>query len=124
MPPPTHLMPPRRIPCGGVHPQTHEYDIFVKCVGQKHLRKFPFNKPHHVKVFLFKGILIIIYSRIQSEHKMDTETKVENIISKEEAAAQQEIWKFVFGFTPMAVVKCAIELGIPDIVENHPKHAG
>ncbi|XP_022020793.1 acetylserotonin O-methyltransferase [Helianthus annuus] len=51
---------------------------------------------------------------------MDTEIKVENIISKEEeASAQQEIWKFVFGFTPMAVVKCAIELGIPDILENH-----
>ncbi|XP_076932220.1 acetylserotonin O-methyltransferase-like [Bidens hawaiensis] len=44
---------------------------------------------------------------------------VEKIVSKEEAKAQQEIWKYVFGFTPMAVVKCAIELGIPDVLENN-----
>ncbi|XP_071721553.1 acetylserotonin O-methyltransferase-like [Rutidosis leptorrhynchoides] len=44
---------------------------------------------------------------------------MEKIIPKVEEEAQLEIWKFVFGFTPMAVVKCAIELGIPDILENH-----
>ncbi|KAI3745145.1 hypothetical protein L1987_58249 [Smallanthus sonchifolius] len=39
-------------------------------------------------------------------------------IKDEEVAAQEEIWKFILGFTPTAVVKCAIELGIPDILEN------
>ncbi|GKA66738.1 caffeate O-methyltransferase family protein [Tanacetum coccineum] len=29
------------------------------------------------------------------------------------------IWKFILGFTPMALVKCAIELGIADILEKH-----
>ncbi|KVF15162.1 acetylserotonin O-methyltransferase-like [Cynara cardunculus var. scolymus] len=44
----------------------------------------------------------------------------EQLQSKEdEEAVPEEIWKYVFGFTPMAVVKCAIELGIPDILENH-----
>lgn len=28
------------------------------------------------------------------------------------------IWKYVFGFTEMGVVKCAIELGIPDFLES------
>ncbi|XP_059654922.1 acetylserotonin O-methyltransferase-like [Cornus florida] len=38
---------------------------------------------------------------------------------EEEAQAQVDIWKYVFGFTDMAVVKCAIELGIPDVLESH-----
>lgn len=38
--------------------------------------------------------------------------------AEEEARAQVDIWKYVFGFTEMAVVKCAIELGIPDIFES------
>ncbi|KVG69213.1 hypothetical protein Ccrd_026273 [Cynara cardunculus var. scolymus] len=52
---------------------------------------------------------------------MGSEPKRERIHSKEEeeAAAQEEIWKYILGFTPMALVKCAIELGIPDILENH-----
>ncbi|KAL8109720.1 hypothetical protein AgCh_025718 [Apium graveolens] len=37
----------------------------------------------------------------------------------ETAQAQVDIWRFVFGFAEMAVTKCAIELGIPDILENH-----
>ncbi|KAI3736428.1 hypothetical protein L6452_15969 [Arctium lappa] len=50
---------------------------------------------------------------------MGSESKRESIPSKEEVAAQEEIWKYILGFTPMAMVKCAIELGIPDILENH-----
>ncbi|KAI3515224.1 hypothetical protein L1887_14013 [Cichorium endivia] len=51
---------------------------------------------------------------------MAAEINTETIYSKEEEeAAAEEIWKYVFGFTPMAVVKCAIELGIPDILEKH-----
>ncbi|PIN00589.1 Hydroxyindole-O-methyltransferase [Handroanthus impetiginosus] len=37
----------------------------------------------------------------------------------EEAQARVAIWKYVYGFTELAVVKCAIELGVPDILENH-----
>nr|QWK65127.1 flavonoid O-methyltransferase 4 [Scutellaria baicalensis] len=37
----------------------------------------------------------------------------------EEAKAEFEIWDIVFAFTPMAVVKCAIELGIADVLESH-----
>ncbi|KAL8249056.1 hypothetical protein R6Q59_005924 [Mikania micrantha] len=51
---------------------------------------------------------------------MEKHIEDEKTISKEEtAAAEHEIWKHIFGFTPMAVIKCAIELGIPDIVETH-----
>ncbi|XP_050235217.1 acetylserotonin O-methyltransferase-like [Mercurialis annua] len=38
---------------------------------------------------------------------------------EEEAQAEVEMWNYIFGFTNMAVVKCAIELGISDAVENH-----
>ncbi|KAJ9550385.1 hypothetical protein OSB04_014430 [Centaurea solstitialis] len=50
---------------------------------------------------------------------MAMEDKKERIYSKEEETAQEEIWKHVFGFIPSALVKCAIDLGIPDILENH-----
>ncbi|XP_076917584.1 acetylserotonin O-methyltransferase-like isoform X2 [Bidens hawaiensis] len=64
--------------------------------------------------FLFKGNQILI--RL---HSIKIEMSKQKIISKEEeATAQQEIWKYVFGFTPMAVIKCAIELGIPDLLDN------
>ncbi|MCE3049744.1 hypothetical protein HAX54_045706 [Datura stramonium] len=33
--------------------------------------------------------------------------------------AQANMWKFVFGFTEMAVIKCAIELGIADFLEKN-----
>ncbi|CAB4290931.1 unnamed protein product [Prunus armeniaca] len=38
---------------------------------------------------------------------------------KEEEHAKVEIWKYVFGFVEIAVVKCAIELGIADAIETH-----
>ncbi|KAF3674286.1 hypothetical protein BC332_22581 [Capsicum chinense] len=38
---------------------------------------------------------------------------------EEESQAQEDIWNCIFGFTEMAVVKCAIELGIPDFLETH-----
>ncbi|XP_008236085.1 PREDICTED: (RS)-norcoclaurine 6-O-methyltransferase-like [Prunus mume] len=38
---------------------------------------------------------------------------------KEEEHAKLEIWKYVFGFAEIAVVKCAIELGIADAIESH-----
>ncbi|OMO50227.1 O-methyltransferase, family 2 [Corchorus olitorius] len=33
--------------------------------------------------------------------------------------AEIDIWKYVFGFVKMAVVKCAIELGIAEAIEKH-----
>ncbi|KAK3001801.1 hypothetical protein RJ639_022016 [Escallonia herrerae] len=36
------------------------------------------------------------------------------VSEKEEEEAQVDIWKYVFGFTEMAEVKCAIELGIAE----------
>ncbi|MCD7463306.1 hypothetical protein HAX54_050316 [Datura stramonium] len=39
--------------------------------------------------------------------------------AEEESQAQEDIWKCICGFTEMAVVKCAIELGISDFLENH-----
>ncbi|KAJ8452951.1 hypothetical protein Cgig2_014714 [Carnegiea gigantea] len=38
---------------------------------------------------------------------------------EEEAQAAVNIWKYVFGFTEMAVVKCAIELGIAEVLERN-----
>ncbi|XP_021903781.1 (RS)-norcoclaurine 6-O-methyltransferase-like [Carica papaya] len=41
--------------------------------------------------------------------------------AEEEAQAGVDIWKYAFGFVDMAVVKCAIELGIPDTLVNQDK---
>ncbi|XP_043708053.1 acetylserotonin O-methyltransferase-like [Telopea speciosissima] len=38
---------------------------------------------------------------------------------EEEEDAEVEIWRYVFGFAEMGVVKCAIELGIADALEAH-----
>ncbi|XP_004290757.1 PREDICTED: 3'-hydroxy-N-methyl-(S)-coclaurine 4'-O-methyltransferase-like [Fragaria vesca subsp. vesca] len=38
---------------------------------------------------------------------------------KEEELAKVEVWKYVLGFSKIAVVKCAIELGIADAIESH-----
>ncbi|KAK4424023.1 Acetylserotonin O-methyltransferase [Sesamum alatum] len=37
----------------------------------------------------------------------------------EEALAQLDMWKYALGFTPTALVKCAIELQIADVLESH-----
>ena len=39
-------------------------------------------------------------------------------MEKEEAEAEVEMWKFIFGFVEMAVVKCAIELGVAEAMET------
>ncbi|XP_062082002.1 acetylserotonin O-methyltransferase-like [Humulus lupulus] len=38
---------------------------------------------------------------------------------EEEERARVDIYKYIFGFVEMAVVKCAIELGIADTIESH-----
>ncbi|KAL2925169.1 Acetylserotonin O-methyltransferase [Bienertia sinuspersici] len=40
-------------------------------------------------------------------------------IGEEEALASVDIWKYVFGFTEMAMVKCAIDLGIADVLHKN-----
>ncbi|KHG19153.1 RS-norcoclaurine 6-O-methyltransferase [Gossypium arboreum] len=40
-------------------------------------------------------------------------------IEEEEARAEVDIWNYVFGYAKIAVVKCAIELGIADVIENY-----
>ncbi|KAL5076068.1 hypothetical protein RYX36_015052 [Vicia faba] len=40
---------------------------------------------------------------------------------KEEVEAQVEIWKYIFGFVELSVVKCAIQLGIADAIEKYKK---
>ena len=48
-----------------------------------------------------------------------SEATSNNKEKEEEAQAKVDIWKYVFGFVDMAVVKCAIELGIADVLEAH-----
>ncbi|PIA50828.1 hypothetical protein AQUCO_01200236v1 [Aquilegia coerulea] len=38
---------------------------------------------------------------------------------KEDAEGVDRAWKYVLGYVEMAVVKCAVELGIFDVIENH-----
>ncbi|KAG2243794.1 hypothetical protein Bca52824_094359 [Brassica carinata] len=38
----------------------------------------------------------------------------------EEAKASLYIWRYVFGFADIAAAKCAIDLKIPEAIENHP----
>ncbi|XP_075478525.1 flavonoid 4'-O-methyltransferase 3-like isoform X2 [Primulina tabacum] len=51
---------------------------------------------------------------------MESKAKTQSPLQeKETQAAQVDIWKYVFAFTPMAVLKCAIELQISETVESH-----
>ncbi|KAK9075254.1 hypothetical protein SSX86_003575 [Deinandra increscens subsp. villosa] len=51
---------------------------------------------------------------------MNSEIKIDKNISKgEELAPHEEMLGIILGFIPLAVVKCAIDLGIPDILDNH-----
>ncbi|CAH8354853.1 unnamed protein product [Eruca vesicaria subsp. sativa] len=38
----------------------------------------------------------------------------------EEAKASLEIWRYLFGFADIAAAKCAIDLKVPEALENHP----
>lgn len=38
---------------------------------------------------------------------------------EERAEAEERIWNIAFGYVEMAVVKCAIELGVADTIETH-----
>ncbi|KAK8508211.1 hypothetical protein V6N13_055659 [Hibiscus sabdariffa] len=38
---------------------------------------------------------------------------------EEDDKAEVGIWNYAFGYVKMAVVKCAIELGIADAIDNH-----
>lgn len=41
------------------------------------------------------------------------------MVLDEKAQARAEVWKHAFGYVKTSVVKCAIELEIPDILEKH-----
>ena len=47
------------------------------------------------------------------------ETQREFHHEEEEEHADINIWKYILGFSEMAVVKCAIDLGIADAIERH-----
>ncbi|KAH6833093.1 hypothetical protein C2S53_020652 [Perilla frutescens var. hirtella] len=36
-----------------------------------------------------------------------------------DAEAQADLWKYVYGFSELRMVKCAVELGLADVVEKH-----
>ncbi|KAL0560960.1 hypothetical protein IC582_001378 [Cucumis melo] len=40
-------------------------------------------------------------------------------IEEENSDIKVQVWKYIFGFVEMAVVKCAIELKIGDVIESH-----
>ncbi|KAL8540263.1 hypothetical protein ACS0TY_001741 [Phlomoides rotata] len=44
---------------------------------------------------------------------------VKALIDDEEKQAKAKIWEYALGFTPMAVVKCAIQLQIADVLQTH-----
>ncbi|KAK8577256.1 hypothetical protein V6N13_122247 [Hibiscus sabdariffa] len=45
--------------------------------------------------------------------------KVRGKEEEEDDKAEVDIWNYTFGYVKMAVVKCAIELGIADAIDNH-----
>ncbi|KAI4317488.1 hypothetical protein L6164_025353 [Bauhinia variegata] len=47
------------------------------------------------------------------------ETQKEVMWEKEEEEAQVSMWKYIYGFSEMAVVRCAIDLKIADAIESH-----
>ncbi|PIN04855.1 Hydroxyindole-O-methyltransferase [Handroanthus impetiginosus] len=51
------------------------------------------------------------------KRNMEVITPVKEV--EEEGQAQVDVWQYIFGYVPMAVVKCAIELQIPDVLESH-----
>lgn len=50
---------------------------------------------------------------------MGDQMKMRGVGVGEDAEAAIDVWRYIFGFVEMAVVKCAIELGIADAIENH-----
>lgn len=40
-------------------------------------------------------------------------------MAKEEAEVEVEMWSYIFKFVEMAVVKCAIELGVAEAIDSH-----
>ena len=59
------------------------------------------------------------WSREEGREKEMEETQREFHHEKEEEHADVNIWKYILGFSEMAVVKCAIDLGILDAIERH-----
>ncbi|KAJ6985839.1 hypothetical protein NC653_023694 [Populus alba x Populus x berolinensis] len=50
---------------------------------------------------------------------MERTSRDSEMKEEEDVQAGVDIWKYVLGFAGIAVVKCAIELGIAEAIENH-----
>ena len=79
---------------------------------------------HVTKDFNSNLFLQIIYiatlePTTHTEKEMEDKQRELGGKEKEDEHAKMEIWKYVFGFVEIAVVKCAIELGIADAIESH-----
>lgn len=57
--------------------------------------------------------------REEGREKEMEETQREFHHEEEEEHADINTWKYILGFSEMAVVKCAIDLGIADAIESH-----
>ncbi|KAK7848947.1 acetylserotonin o-methyltransferase, partial [Quercus suber] len=62
--------------------------------------------------------LLILIEREGKRERDARNTKRVSPLRKEEHAAVN-IWKYILGFSEMAVVKCAIDLRIADAIERH-----
>ncbi|KAJ4826905.1 hypothetical protein Tsubulata_006132, partial [Turnera subulata] len=67
----------------------------------------------------FKRIFNNQRERVNTNRKMEKTKTDLQVRDEEDAQAGIEIWEYVFGFTSMVVVKCAIELGIAETIEKH-----
>ncbi|PRQ25048.1 putative O-methyltransferase COMT-type, S-adenosyl-L-methionine-dependent methyltransferase [Rosa chinensis] len=54
-----------------------------------------------------------------AKKKMEHTQRKPTLEEKGEERAKVEVWNYVLGFSKIAVVKCAIELGIADAIESH-----
>ncbi|KAG8369370.1 hypothetical protein BUALT_Bualt14G0004200 [Buddleja alternifolia] len=82
---------------------------------------FAFSTSKQAAVFAFSAAIITGDSSpvFNSEHR-DRGAQEEDItMFDEEAQARVDVWKYAYGFDAMRVVKCAIELGSPDVLESH-----
>ncbi|KAK9109374.1 hypothetical protein Sjap_017434 [Stephania japonica] len=56
---------------------------------------------------------------MMAEIEKKRETTIGENDCDEEQRAKIDVWRYIFGFTEMAVLKCAIELGVAEAMEAH-----
>lgn len=57
----------------------------------------------------------------EREREMDSMKNDFHQAMDEEMQAQAQVWKHIYGFAESLTLKCAIELGVPDILHKHGK---